>query len=243
MNTDDSPPGAEAARPREGKASTAHTPIRRRAAFYVDGFNLYHSLDDMKQPHLKWLNLATLARLLVAGRPEEVVRVVFCTATRTDDPGRMLRHRAYLKALDSVGVTLLQGYFSKEPRNCRNCGHRWQHPTEKEGDTSLALAVLDDAHRDRYDIAYLVTADGDQAPTARMIRTGFRDKAIVTVAPPGRQHNFNIMRSCHRNASITTRAVESSLFPRAVPDGRGGVVMRPREYDPPPGWLPPNRRK
>ena len=28
-----------------------------RAAFYIDGFNLYHAIDRMGQPHLKWLNL------------------------------------------------------------------------------------------------------------------------------------------------------------------------------------------
>jgi hypothetical protein len=51
---------------------------------------------------------------------------------------------------------------------CRSCGAVWTHPTEKEGDTSLAITVIADDHRDRFDLAYLVTADGDQAPVARI---------------------------------------------------------------------------
>ncbi|MFO1241201.1 MAG: hypothetical protein U1E64_12690 [Sphingomonadaceae bacterium] len=27
----------------------------RRVIVYIDGFNLYHAIDDLGQPHLKWL--------------------------------------------------------------------------------------------------------------------------------------------------------------------------------------------
>lgn len=241
MHSDESHAASGQDQPSPKKPSKPTQP-RLRAALYVDGFNLYHSLDDLGQPHFKWLDIAAVSRLLVAGRPEDVVRVVFCTAIRTDDPARITRHRLYVRALEGTGVVVLRGYFARESRVCRSCGAVWKHPTEKEGDTSLALAVLDDAHRDRYDVAYLVTADGDQAPTARMIRKGFPSKRLVTVAPPGRQHNFKILQEAHRKASITTATVEKCLFPRGAKDAQGNLVIRPTQYDPPPGWVSPHLR-
>lgn len=242
MSSPDSPPASGQA-PTPAEPSKPSPPSRIRAALYVDGFNLYHSLDDLRQPHLKWLNLAAVARLLVAGRPEDVVRMVFCTAVTTRDPAKQIRHRLYVRALEGAGVVVLQGHFSTEERKCRSCGAVWQHPTEKEGDTSLAIAVIDDAHRDRFDVAYLVTADGDQAPVARMIRDGFPGKRLVTVAPPNRSHNFKIRDAAHAKASITPDLVERCLFPRGTMDAQGNLVIRPPQYDPPPGWVPPNQRK
>lgn len=215
---------------------------RQRAAMYVDGFNLYHALNDLGQPHLKWLNLQAVARLLVAGRPEDVVRIVFCTAVPTQSVEKQNRHRLYVRALEGTGVTVFKGHFSEEPRHCRKCGHQWQHPTEKEGDTSLAITVIDDAHRDRFDVAYLVSADGDHAPVARMIRDGFPSKRLVTVAPPNRQHNFKIRDAAHSKSAITADLVEKCLFGRAVPDENGNMVIRPPAYDPPPGWVAPQDR-
>jgi hypothetical protein len=217
-------------------------PPRQRAAFYVDGFNTYHALHDLGQPFLKWLNLAEVARHLVAGKPEDVVRIVFCTAIRTDDNGRMTRHRLYLRALEGAGVTVVEGYFADEERNCRNCGHNWKHPTEKEGDTSLAITIIDDAHRDIFDVAYLLTSDGDQAPVARMIRTSFPSKRLITVAPPERKHNHKILAVADGNMKLTPALTERCLFPRGALDSRGNIIIRPTDYDPPLGWVHPKDR-
>ena len=46
-----------------------------RAAFYVDGFNLYHPINDLGKPYLKWLDLWALGEHLIPGRSEGVVKV------------------------------------------------------------------------------------------------------------------------------------------------------------------------
>ena len=42
------------------------------AIFYIDGFNLYHALHDMRQPKLKWLSLRAVAEKLIPQRSELV---------------------------------------------------------------------------------------------------------------------------------------------------------------------------
>jgi hypothetical protein len=82
-----------------------------RAALYVDGFNLYHAIDDLHQNHLKWLNLWALGQLLIPSLSQTLVKVVYCTAIRTDDAKKMMRHRGYFRALEALGVTCLKGHF------------------------------------------------------------------------------------------------------------------------------------
>ena len=45
-----------------------------RVAIYIDGFNLYHSIDELKRPQLKWLNLWALSELIVRDDETESVR-------------------------------------------------------------------------------------------------------------------------------------------------------------------------
>jgi hypothetical protein len=50
-----------------------------RVACYIDGFNLYHAIDDLDKPHLKWLDVCALAKSLCrVGEDLVKVRLLFC---------------------------------------------------------------------------------------------------------------------------------------------------------------------
>lgn len=203
-----------------------------RSAFYVDGFNVYHALDRLGQPHLKWLDWRALATTLIAPKTETISRIAICTAVRTDDLGKQLRHRAYLKALRARQIHCLTGHFAREKRNCKRCGNAWHAPVEKQGDVNLAIAVIDDAHRDIFDRAYIVTADGDQAATIGLLQSRFPEKDIVSVILPGQNHNQAILDRGARPRKLRVAQLSRSLLPETI-----AGVTRPAEYDPP---LPQN---
>jgi len=218
-----------------GGPSAAGTILR--AAVYIDGFNLYHAIADLGAPHLKWVDLNALAgRLIRSG--ERLERVVWCTAVNNKNTQKMLRWRAYKKALESVGVISLVGHFTEEPRRCHQ-GHDYFHPTEKEGDVNLAISLISDGHMDLYEVAYLVTADSDQLATIKMFRDRLRDKQIVSVSPPGRSHSKAIIDHCHDVRTVRREVIENCLFagPTII---RGGdlIAARPIQYSPPEGWIP-----
>ena len=56
-------------------------------------------------------------------------------------------------------------------------------PRGKETKVSIGITLLNDAHKCRFDRAYLVTRDSDLMPAVKMVRTEFPVKEIVTVAP------------------------------------------------------------
>lgn len=202
-----------------------------RSAVFYDGFNMYHALDELGQPYLKWVDLWSLSQKLLSA-DEELVAVTHCTAVRTDDVPRMLRHRAYLAALEGVNVKCLRGHFSDEMGKCHDCGSQWKKPVEKQGDVNLAIAIIDGGHQDAFDNCYLVTADGDQLATIKLFRERFPDKKIISVSPPGRIHNKASRDSASNSAKITKEMVALSLFGHAA-QGRDRLIKRPPEYDPP----------
>jgi hypothetical protein len=211
--------------------------FRKRAAFYIDGFNLYNAVDAYKRPYLKWLNLKALGRA-IAPKSEVVKRVVWCSAFSPTNRSKLKRHEDYMKALKGQGVICRMGHFIHAMDGCNACGHKWQVAVEKQGDVNLALSIAADAEDDLFDVCYLVTADGDHAATARYLKERFPKKKLVLVTPPGRFHNRNIERIADSCVEITTAHLEASLLPQMAKYkhrflGRGEKVERPEVYDPP----------
>ncbi|WP_303829135.1 NYN domain-containing protein [Asticcacaulis taihuensis] len=211
--------------------------FRKRAAFYYDGFNLYHAVDAYKRPYLKWLNLKALGRA-IAPKSEVVKRVVWCSAFSPTHRSKLQRHEDYMKALQGQGVICRMGHFIHAMDGCNSCGHKWQISVEKQGDVNLALSIAADAEDDLFDVCYLVTADGDHAATARYLKERFPKKRLVLVTPPGRYHNRHIERIADECVEIQTQHLEASLLPEMAKYkqrflGRKEVVPRPELYDPP----------
>lgn len=192
---------------------------------------MYHAIAALKKPHLKWLDLWSLAEKL-AGEGEEVVRVVYCSATRTDDVPKMLKHRAYLKALEARGVDCRLGHFVDADADCRECGRQWVAPTEKQSDVALALAVIDDAYKKLVDKVYLLTADSDQVATISLYRKSFPDQHIISVAPPGQNHHAKLRDFANGYKSIKPADLELCLLP-ALAGPAAAPVKRPADYTPP----------
>ena len=89
-----------------------------RVIAYIDGFNLYHALHDLGRPHLKWVDLATLVRGYAAQPHQQVVAVNYFSAFATWLTAAYARHRQYVEALRSVGVTPIMGRFKEKDREC-----------------------------------------------------------------------------------------------------------------------------
>lgn len=217
-----------------------------RAAFYIDGFNLYHALNEYrvdKYPStsfLKWLDLKALSGALAVKGREGVVKVVWCSAEYPYDNTKIKLHRAYRDALLAVGVDVQLGHFVQEPFDCRaTCGEQFKKPTEKAGDVNVGIHLIADAYADVFDVAYLITADSDQVATLKMMSERFPRKRTVVVAPLGREHSQLLLQYATRNVSITLNAVEHCLFPMNVMRKDQPAVQRPAQYSPPNGWQRP----
>lgn len=212
-----------------------------RGAVYIDAFNMYHAIDDLGRPYLKWINLWKLGQTIAKGHAKPIVKVVFCTAYRRGDTGKKARHRCYVKALELVGVNCKFGHETMEPGECPDCGFNWETPREKATDINLALSVYEDALDDVFDVAFLVTADTDQAATFAFVKARFPQKRLIIVTPPGRALSKHLFALADGKIQLSERMLDEAVMPAFVTNGVDGVD-RPPEYAPPPGWIHPNDR-
>jgi uncharacterized LabA/DUF88 family protein len=201
-----------------------------RVSVYIDGFNLYHAVVDLDQPYLKWLNLWKLSERLASGHGK-LDRVIYCTAWRDRDTGKKARHRFYVDALELVGVTPVFGHEADETLDCRACGSKWTVKREKATDLNLGLGLYQDALDDLYDVAFVLSADSDQAAAFAFVKKRFPQKKLFTVAPPGRPLSKHLYNLADGKKALIEKDLHAAIFGKEVTDGKR-IVTRPREYDP-----------
>jgi len=214
-----------------------------RSALYVDGFNLYYPIHKRGEPWLKWLNLWKLGEIL-AEPGERLVKVLYCTAKRDNDPDARDRHNTYMSALRAVGVQDLHGhYITGESHPCDHCGMATSKPSEKQTDINLALSVILDGIDNVFDKAYLLSADSDQAATARVFNERYPHKTLVSVAPPNQTPSRKVVQYAPHPKVLTTLDIERSVFHGPYVIGKTGhPIRRPVNYDPPDWWMHPDDR-
>lgn len=98
-----------------------------RVACYVDGFNVYHAIDDMSRAtrgelnHLKWLDLRKLMTIFTDPAVHNIVSVKYFSAYATWKPQQCARHKVYVAALENTGVDIILGQFKEKQVFCKNC--------------------------------------------------------------------------------------------------------------------------
>ncbi|MGP3697036.1 NYN domain-containing protein [Rhodobacter sp. NSM] len=152
---------------------------------YVDGFNLYHSIDELGEDSLKWLCLRRLSQSII-GEHETLRSVKYFSAYATWHADAYARHRTYVQALEAEGVKFIAGQFKKKFCRCRICKAQYETHEEKETDVNIAIHLIRDTFEDSFDRAIVITADSDLTTAVNMARQIRGTKSIDVVAPPGR---------------------------------------------------------
>ncbi len=207
----------------------------RRVICYVDGFNLYHAINDLcpanpRNRELKWLDLRGLVTLLL--KPYDHLQAIrYFTAYATWLPGPWARHREYVAALGALGIDIHIARFKDKQKRCPQ-GHTWLGHEEKETDVHFAISILEDAFEDRFDAAIIMSADSDYVPVVAKVKARWPKKKVIIAAPPGRYgHARDLMKQADVGFEITLGRLRKSLLPPTVSDDAGNVVAtRPVEY-------------
>lgn len=208
--------------------------IPERVTCFIDGFNLYHAIHELKQPYLKWLDLRKLFSHLSRPKSQIITQILFFSAYPTWKADSYRRHRQYVMALTTTGVIPVLGKFKNKPAHCNQCGAKWVRHEEKETDVNLALAMLDMAYKDLYDHAFVLTRDSDIAPAIHKVKQNFPNKKITIFAPFNYRHSTELIQASDYHKTIKLKHISTSLFPSDIYDAGGNLVIkRPLEYTPP----------
>jgi uncharacterized LabA/DUF88 family protein len=161
---------------------------KKRVACYIDGFNLYHAIDDLgpRFNYLKWLNLWSLSSAFVKTSTEQLRSVYYFSALAYWLKEPKERHKAFIEAVKYFGVTPVIGHFKKKPGYCKKCGAEWTAHEEKQSDVNLAAYLIHHSHTDQFDKALIMTADSDLCPAIQLILDSHHEKEITILVPPNR---------------------------------------------------------
>ena len=215
-----------------------------RAAFFIDGFNLYHSLaayaKESGDHSLKWLDLIGLAKgsLHEVGGSSELRSLHYFTALPEHlylaDPGRLQRHRTYLRALTAHGSlrpSIILGRIAQQQVQVRIAsgeitGSIWR---EKGTDVSLAMALLREASKGDMDEAVIVSGDADYLPAVKVFREMYPDIGLRFAFPRGRASK-ELLREAPNSFTLTSAAYLSHRLPERIRLPSGKFLHCPAEW-------------
>ncbi|MBC7358589.1 MAG: NYN domain-containing protein [Desulfacinum sp.] len=146
-----------------------------RVVFLVDGFNVYHSLEEILRHQaghshkgsIKWLDLKSLAQsyLSAISKDASLDKVYYFSALAKHleafKPDVTARHRLYVKCLKDSGVEVELNRFKRKTILCPYCKKAFSRHEEKESDVSIAVKMMELCFLDLCDTMVLVTGDTD----------------------------------------------------------------------------------
>lgn len=219
--------------PIESTERTVDAPPVRVYGF-VDGFNLYHALekfepavpvsDPNRYQKYKWLCLTSLMKRFISPNSEELVGVELFTAYPSwkNSEAKRLRHQTFVSAQEQMGVHVTFGEFRSSMITCQICRQPFPKYVEKQTDINIAVALISLA--DRYDKAILLTADSDQVPTIKLLRSLYPEKKFAVMPPIGRGAK-ELKRVCHEYLRMTEDHLKDCQLPNPFPIVRGGKTV------------------
>ncbi|MBC8245846.1 MAG: NYN domain-containing protein [Verrucomicrobia bacterium] len=215
------------------------TTAKNRTTFFVDGFNLFHSVKEAEKKlpgrQLKWLNIPQLCRsyLHLIGGNAELVDVHYFTAfadhLRDKNSAKVQKHRAFVRALTASGVTAHIGHFRKRKIWSYESEQWVKAYEEKETDVAIACKVLTLALEDRLDVAVIITGDSDFAPVYRCFKSHFPKKRLLFAFPFARVSK-ELKRLCPDSFTISKEAYAKHQLPENVKLPSGKHVTIPDNW-------------
>lgn len=190
-----------------------------RVIAFVDGFNLYHSLQDNPLFHkYKWLDIKKLVETYVP--PPQLKEVYYFTSLTLWNTDKVNRHKVLIKALESTGVSIVYGQFRRRDRYCPNCNTSHVSREEKQTDVNIAIHLFRLAIEDRYDTALILSGDSDLLPSIRAVKGTFASKKIGVLIPIGRRAE-ELKMDCDFHIRMRERNLARCLFddPLVLLDG------------------------
>lgn len=169
-----------------------------KTTFLIDGFNLYHSIDDLERQDgtkVKWLNIHSLLKsyLPLISREANLNSIYYFTALRlhlqSGNPDTILRHVRYIKILKSFGVNVEYGKFKQKTVWCKLCKQNFIKYEEKQTDIAIINKLWELVVDDSNDAYVIVTGDTDIIPGIITIKRKFPGIKLISLFPYGRKND------------------------------------------------------
>jgi len=199
-----------------------------RVIAYVDGYNLYYGLRAKRWKKYYWLNIQKLVQQFIRPHQTLVATKYFTTIIKYPNDTRQ-RQQVFLEALKTLpDFQIYYGHFLSDVITCRNCGHTYTTYHEKMTDVNIAVELMQDAFKDHFDLAFLLSADSDLVSPISSVQKSFPGKQVICIFPPKRS-SYALKQVSNGILHIGRNELAKSIFPDRVL--KDGITLRR-----PPNW-------
>lgn len=221
--------------------------MREHTTFLVDGFNLYHSIRDIKRfsggSWLKWLNVSSFCASFLHRIGNADLKSIYyfsAYAYHLNNPNLIIRHETYLKCLEDTGVQTIMSRFKPKDVTCSlfqacsskvltSCSGVFVKHEEKETDVAIACKLLALLAKGDSDCIVLVTGDTDLAPVITSAKSLYPTKRVLC-AFPYRRANAQLKQMCPQSFNIKVKDYQLHQFPDPYPMSDGTSVAKPSTW-------------
>lgn len=173
--------------------------MSKRVSVYVDGFNLYYRA--LKDSPYKWLDLeAFVYQFTDSVQRVEKIRYFTARVGGSFDPDAPRRQQAYLRALDTIDCLEIHygSFLTKKTTRplVKPNGKPGKlvdvfHTEEKGSDVNLGVHLVNDAHLDRFDVAFVLSQDSDLLEPMRIVKAMGKPVGVIWLQPSTKTRKAN----------------------------------------------------
>jgi uncharacterized LabA/DUF88 family protein len=196
-----------------------------KVILFVDGFNLYHALDNKRFYRYKWLDLSELAKKFIS-KKDKIEDIYYFTALATWSPDKVRRHKIFIKAQELKGIKIIYGEFKRRDKKCRICKQTYKTYEEKQTDVNIAIQLFKLSIQEKYDKAIIISGDSDLIPAIEAVKSTFPHKQIGMIIPIGRNAE-QLKQTCDFYMKMKEKHLKASMLPEVINLGGGKKLERP----------------
>ncbi|MFH1997717.1 MAG: NYN domain-containing protein [Patescibacteria group bacterium] len=209
----------------------------KKVSFLIDGFNVYHSIKDIKRLtgySTKWLNLFSLCKsyLHLFGKDATLEKIFYFSAIPyylSSKPHKITRHKDYIKCLQSSGIHIELGRFKEKFVFCDKCKSMVLKHEEKETDVTIAIKVVELFLKNDCDTCVIVSGDTDLSPAVRKCKAIFPQKNIIFAFPFNRK-NKELLKISPNSFSISKKQYIKHQFANPITLATGQKINKPSSW-------------
>jgi uncharacterized LabA/DUF88 family protein len=208
-----------------------------RVSFLIDGFNLYHSIEDLEAHNgikAKWLDIKSMLHSYMGAinGTAKMQHIYYFTALRIhvqlEKPNSIERHKRYITALEQTGIQTIYGGFKPKQIKCKECNLPFTTYEEKKTDVAIGSKIIELATNNECEIVAIVSGDTDLIPAIQLAKQ-INKSLIVVVLFPYRRTNDELKEYADITFSIKPAKYRNSQFKGLVKTSNGEIA-RPSKW-------------
>ena len=202
-----------------------------RKMFFIDGFNLYHSIEriiktDKQFIDCKWLDLEKICKRYIDVAYEEFAGIKYFTALSWKSTS-LPKQKIYIDALlaHSSNIEIVYGKFKARTKKCPLCNQQYIGHEEKLTDVNLAIHLFENALKNTFDEAVIISADSDLIPPITAIKRLFAEKCIA-ILPPYNNSAQDLINNAHKKYKMKSDTLLNSQLPQSF-----SIFTKPPQWE------------